>query len=105
MQAVEKATAPFALKSLFPLPLYGFAVFSPRVPNYLSFFFSLGALWFCFKSYSTIDCIGCLENGALLAVCGLPAAKCCQWDSRAFRSIDRAIMALFSTLSPSWGCA
>lgn len=39
------------------------------------------------------------ENGVLLAVCGLPAAKCCQWDSGAFRSIDRAIMALFSTLS------
>lgn len=39
VQAVEKAAAPFALKLFFPLPLYGFAVFSLGVLNYLSFFF------------------------------------------------------------------
>lgn len=38
VQAIEKAAAPFALKLFFPLPLYGFAVFSLGVLNYLSFF-------------------------------------------------------------------
>lgn len=36
MQAIEKAAALFALKLFFPLPLYGFAVFSLGVLNYLS---------------------------------------------------------------------
>lgn len=37
--SIEKATAPFALKLFFLLPLYGFALFSLGVPSYLSFFF------------------------------------------------------------------
>lgn len=40
VQAIEKATAPFALKLFFPLPLYGFALFSLGLPSCLSFFFS-----------------------------------------------------------------
>lgn len=39
VQAVEKAATPFASKLFFPLPLYGFAVFSLGVLNYLSFLF------------------------------------------------------------------
>lgn len=39
VQTVEKATAPFALKLFFPLPLYSFALFSLGVPSYLSLFF------------------------------------------------------------------
>lgn len=37
VQAIEKGIAPFALKLFFPLPLYGFALFSLGVPSYLFF--------------------------------------------------------------------
>jgi len=40
VQTTEKATAPFALSLFFPLPLYGFALFSLGVLSYLSFSFS-----------------------------------------------------------------
>lgn len=39
VQTIEKESAPFALKLFFPLPLYGFAVFSLGDINYLSLFF------------------------------------------------------------------
>lgn len=107
VQTIEKATAPSALKLFFPSPLYGCVVFSLGVPSCLSFFFFSPPLElsdFALRVTAPLIVLAVSENGVLLAVCELPAAKCCQWDSRAFRSIDRAIMALFSTLSPSWGC-
>lgn len=33
VQAIEKVTAPLALKLFFPLPLYGFVVFSLGLPS------------------------------------------------------------------------
>lgn len=100
VQTAEKATAPSAL-FIFPLPLCGCLVFSLGVSGYLSFWFfpPLEHSDFAIRVTALLIVLAASENGVLLAVCGLPAAKCCQWDSGAFRSIDRAIMALFSTLS------
>lgn len=100
VQTTEKGTAPSAL-FIFPLPLCGCLVFSLGVSSYLSFCFPppLEHSDFAVRVTVPLIVLAASENGVLLAVCGLPAAKCCQWDSGAFRSIDRAIMALFSTLS------